>query len=330
MGISKLSVKRPITTTMVFLFFVLFGVISWLELPQELFTSLSFPQLTIVTQYPNAAPEEIENLITKIIETSIGTVKDLKRVSSVSKEGASLVTAEFGWNTNMDFASLWVREKLDQIKEQLPPECKEPVVIKYNPLSKPVIILNITGRMTTNELLQVSKKVIKDRLEKTEGVAAIEISGGDEKEVLVEIDQGKLLANQLSLSEVVESIKNTNINYPAGTTSEKLFDYLIRTMGEYTSIKEIGDTVVETTDYKSQKFKYRKLREDEENIDRKEQKGKRLLRLSSIADIKWSFKEKTSYSRYNGIDNISIQVRKRAEANTINTAKNIKKNNRRT
>ncbi|MFH1378850.1 MAG: efflux RND transporter permease subunit [bacterium] len=320
MNIVKLSVTRPVTIIMIFLLCVLMGIISWSKLSRELFPPLSFPQLNIVTVYPNAAPEEIENLITKIIEEAIGTVKNLKRISSVSKEGASVVTAEFSWNTNMNFASLWVREKLDQVKEQLPPESKEPVVMAYNPFSEPVVLLNVTSQMKPSELLQICKKIIKDRIEKTEGVAAVEISGGEEQEIRVDVDQGKLQAAQLSLTKIVDAVKNTNINYPAGTTEEKMLEYLVRTIGEYRSLSDIGHTVIETSDYQSQSYKYRKKREEGKDFKKH---ARHVMRLSEVADISWQVKDKTSYSRYNGVENISIAVRKRSEANTIRTSARV-------
>lgn len=322
MNIISLSVKRPVTVIMFFLLCVLMGVLSWTKLPRELFPPLAFPQLTVVTVYPNAAPEEIENLITKIIEEAIGTVKNLKRVSSISKEGTSLVTAEFSWNTNMNFASLWVREKLDQIKARLPPESGEPLVIAFNPFSEPVVLLNITGTMSSSDLLHLCKKIIKDRLEKTEGVASVEISGGEEKEILVEVDQGRLQALQISLSRIVDAIRDTNINYPAGTAKEQVMEYLVRTIGEYRSVEDIGRTVIETAEYQSKKYPFRRARDTGENTYKK---SPRTIKLSDLAHISWSLKDRTSYSRYNSIENIAVAVRKRSEAHTIRTSENIQR-----
>src|SRR5687768_13679418 len=124
MSVASFCVNRPVTTSMIYLGVVLLGVISWALMPRELFPSISFPQLTVVTRYGNAAPEEIENLITKVIEESVGTVPNLKRVRSVSKEGISLVTLEFAWGTEMGFAHLSAREKVDQIKDRLPNEAE--------------------------------------------------------------------------------------------------------------------------------------------------------------------------------------------------------------
>ncbi|MFH0913020.1 MAG: efflux RND transporter permease subunit, partial [Candidatus Omnitrophota bacterium] len=178
MNISKLSVNRPVTTIMVFTAIVLLGFISWSKLPQELFPSISYPQITVVTSYVNAAPEEIESLETKVIEEAVGTVNNVKRVSSLSKEGLSLVMAEFNWGTNMDFAALSVREKIDLIKEKIPRESQEPIVMKYNPFDLPVMNLAAIGPMSPLELREICRKYIKDAIEKVEGVASATITGG--------------------------------------------------------------------------------------------------------------------------------------------------------
>ena len=141
MKLPEFSVNRPVTTTMFFIGVLMLGVISLTRLPRELFPSITYPQLTVVTSYENAAPEEVETLITKIIEEAVGTVSNLKRISSVSKEGISIVTAEFNWGTNMDFASLGVREKIDLIKERLPLGSSDPIVMKFNPFELPVKVL---------------------------------------------------------------------------------------------------------------------------------------------------------------------------------------------
>jgi HAE1 family hydrophobic/amphiphilic exporter-1 len=118
-------IRRPVLTSMVFLGMLLFGVLAWFQLPQGLFPNISVPQLVIITKYPNAAPEEIENLLTKPLEEAVGTVPNLKRVKSISKEGLSAVMLEFGWGTDMGFAHLSTREKLDRMKDRLPQDAEE-------------------------------------------------------------------------------------------------------------------------------------------------------------------------------------------------------------
>ncbi|MBP9128429.1 MAG: efflux RND transporter permease subunit, partial [Elusimicrobia bacterium] len=136
MSLAQFVGRRPVTGTMFYTAVGLMGIISWFFTPRELFPSISFPQLLVVTRYGNAAPEEIENLITKTIEESVGTVPNLKRVRSISKEGISLVTLEFNWGTDMGFAHLSAREKLDQIKDRLPSEAEDPIINRVNPFAQ--------------------------------------------------------------------------------------------------------------------------------------------------------------------------------------------------
>src|SRR3989338_241641 len=194
MNLAKFSVERPVTIIMIVAGIMIFGWVSLMLLPQELFPQIIYPQLTVVTPYANAAPEEIETLITKTIEEAIGTVAGIKRIHSISKEGLSLVIAEFGWNQNINFAALGMREKIDLIKERLPREAEEPIVLPFNPFDKPILILSVTSskeERSAVSLRELTRKMIKDEIEKTEGVASATISGGLEREIQIEVNQAK-------------------------------------------------------------------------------------------------------------------------------------------
>ena len=318
MSLSSFSVKRPVTVTMIFLAVILLGVISWTRLPQELFPPITYPQLTVVTNYPNAAPEEVETLITKLIEEAVGTVKNVRRIISTSREGASIVIVEFNWGTDMNFAALGMREKIDLIKERLPREAEEPLVMKFNPFALPIITLSVSGERPLNELYEISERYIKDRLEKIEGVASCTISGGIEREIHVDINGGALHSSNIDLLAVVNSLRDSNLNYPAGTTKQEFFEWLIRTIGEFGAISEIDSTVIALDE--PEEDKYRRQEEKEELAGER-----RLIKLSDVAVIKDAFKERTSFSRYNGKENVSISIQKQAEANTIKTVQGVLK-----
>ncbi len=316
MRITELSLRRPITTIMIFMGMVLLGIISWIKLPQELFPSISYPEITVVTSYKNAAPEEIENLVTKQIEEAVGTVNNVKRIKSISREGLSLVIIDFNWNTNMDFAALAVREKIDLIKEKLPREAEEPIVMKYNPFDLPVMNLAVTGNVPPVELREIARKYIKDAIEKIDGVASATITGGDEKEILVEIDQGRLRASDISIVTIVNTLKKANIDYPAGTVKESVYEYLIRTMGKFKTLKDIEETPAAI-----------ELPPEEKTPEEKKKdvgKQRRLIYLKDIATIRETLKERTSISRYNGKDSVSLAIRKQSGANTTAVAHRIR------
>ena len=316
MSLPSFSVRRPVTVTMIFLGVVLLGVISWSRLPQELFPPITYPQLTVVTNYPNAAPEEVETLITKLIEEAVGTVKGARRVISTSREGTSIVIVEFNWGTNMNFAALGMREKIDLIKERLPREAEEPIVMKFNPFALPIMTLSVSGERPLNELYEISKRYIKDKLEKVEGVASCTISGGIEREIQVDVNSGALHSSGIDLLTVVNSLRDSNLNYPAGTTKEEFFEWLVRTIGEFDTVSDIDSTIIAIDEPEEARYGFR---QEEESVIKK----RRLIKLSDVATIKDGFKERASFSRYNGKENVSVSIQKQAEANTIRTVQRV-------
>ncbi len=328
MSLPQFSVRRPVTTVMIYLGIVLLGIIAWTRLPQELFPPITYPQLTVVTHYKDAAPEEIELLVTKPIEEVTGTVSGLRRISSISKEELSLVIAEFNWDTNMDFAALGVREKIDLIKERLPRGAEDPVVIKYNPFELPVLVLNLSGDVHPYELLTIARKQVKNELEKVEGVAAVNISGGLEREILVELDQGRLQSARLPISQIVDSLSKANLNYPAGTIKEAFYEYLIRTMGEFSVVKEIPGIAVGVDEKKEPPEKELEKQQHESlGGPLEKEKGlpppQRLIMLKDIGVVKDTYRDRESISRFQGKDNISLSIQKQAGVSTLQVVSRV-------
>ncbi|EKD27255.1 MAG: hypothetical protein ACD_79C00782G0003 [uncultured bacterium] len=313
MLLSKLAVKRPISTLMFFVAAGILGFISWNKLPQDLFPAISYPQVTIITTYQNAAPEEVSTLITHPIEEGISTVSNLKKIKSVSREGLSLITAEFDWKTNMDFAALRVRQKIDLIKDKLPREAKEPIVKKINPFEMPVMILSVQGDVPEDKLLSYSKKFLKENISKIEGVASVALQGGREKEIVVDIDAGMLKARNMNINSISKALKESNLNYPAGTAKEPFYEYIIRTQGEFKTVDEIGETIL-NVEINSAK----PIDESTDNLTAG------ITKLNDIANISQTYSEKQNISRFNGKNNILISIYKQSDANTLQTAKRIK------
>jgi len=338
-NIPQYCIKHPVTTYMVSLLVILLGVISLFRLPQELYPPITFPEVSVVTNYLNAAPEEIETLITRPIEEAVGSVGGLKNIRSVSREGASVVTCAFHWGTNIDFAALELREKIDLVKERLPNEADEPVVVKFNPLDRPIMILSLTGDVNPVELRDVAIKKVKDDIEKVPGVASASVSGGQQREIVVDIDQGRLQAASTSLLQVVEALRNTNYNYPAGTITGGMYEFLLRTTGEFKGIKDIKDTVIsvesmQQSEYERQRRQYiesaeedqiRQTTEEARRAEARPSLEKRLVSLGDLGVIEDTVKKKTSISRYNGKPNVSISIQKQASSNTIAVCEVIRK-----
>lgn len=319
MKIGTIFVKRPVMTTMLYSGVALFGLLSWAKMSQELFPNISVPKLLIITKYANAAPEEIEHLITKPIEEAVGTVPNLKRISSVSKEGLSAVTLDFSWGTDVGFSHLSVREKIDRIKDRLPQEAEESIIKRVNPFAHPVLILSVTGDLELAEMTELCDQVIKKKLEKTDGVGSVAISGGQKREYLVEVDRGRLEASRVSLPMVVDALKNANYDYPAGVTQGKTVEYLVRTDGKFRHINDIGKTIVQIENPEYDPV-YRWKKGEERGDVSKSTREQRLIPLHNIAEIKMGLEEKTSYSRFNGKENISMTIQKHADANTVDVS----------
>ncbi|MFC1480444.1 efflux RND transporter permease subunit [Candidatus Omnitrophota bacterium] len=321
MGLPDFSIRKPVTTVMIFVGVMLFGIISLTKLQQELFPPITYPQLTVFTGYANAAPEEIETLLTKPVEEAVGTVSGLKAIQSISKEGISLVIAEFDWDQNMDFASLRTREKVDLIKARLPRDATEPLVVPFNPFELPIMTISVTGNRSLVQLRQIAIDTIKEELEKIDGVASASVEGGLEREILVEVDQGKLHTYGVPILDVSEAITSANLNYPAGTIKESFYEYLIRTLGEFKDIREIEEVVVLSRRPEEE----RPLSFDAQLKQRDISPKANLVMVKDVAKVQDTFKERSSFSRYNGEENVSISIQKQAQTNTMQVINRIRK-----
>ena len=338
MSIAAFSVKKRVTVVMLSSGAILLGLIAFTRLPQELFPRIAFPQITVVTEYPNAAPEEIETLVTRPLEEAVGSVVGLKRLESVSQEGRSTILISFGWGQDIDFAALAVREKIDLAKEKLPKESGDPVVLKFDPLSRPILIISVASeKLKPIQLKLQAERIFKDNLEKVGGVASVSLSGGLDREIQVNVDQARLQASNLSILQLTDSLEKTNVSYPAGGIKKGLYEYLIRTMGEFQSVRDIAFSVVGTDivqrirTERRPEFLERGDTGPRKTIDalREElergREQKRLVFVKDVAEVKDAFSEKTSISRYKGKENISISIQKQTDANTIQVVERIKK-----
>ena len=297
MKITQLTVKRPVTTLMFFLGIVLLGFVSLQELSVDLLPNISYPRLSVVTQYQGVAPEEIETLITTPLESAVSRIPGLRRVESVSKEGVSFMTLEFSWGTDMDFAMLHTREKLDGAQSMLPEDVEEPTIIPLDPQSRPIIILSVSGPRTLLELKEFSEEVIKPRLEQIEGIGSAEIAGGVEREIQVEIDPQLMSLYELSVSQISNRIQAFNRNIQGGSVRKGRFKYALRIVGEFEQVNEIGEISLKTT------------------------KERGVVKLKDVAKINDSIKEREGLTRLNGSESIGILVRKESGANTVEVTK---------
>jgi HAE1 family hydrophobic/amphiphilic exporter-1 len=308
MNIIELSTKRRVTIAMFTLAVILFGFVSFFRLKLNLLPELSYPTLTIRTEYTGAAPAEVENLISKPIEEALGIVKNVNRVSSISRSGQSDVVLEFGWGTNMDYAGLDVREKLDAL--ELPLEIQRPTILRFDPSLDPIMRFGFyrknadtTSAFDENELKSLrrfAEEEIKKELEAALGVAAVKVSGGLEDEIQVLIDQGRLAQINLPIEQLSRQIGAENVNLSGGRLEEGTQQYLVRTLNQFQSIDEIDDIIVATKEGKP-------------------------VYLRDIAVVRRSYKERDAITRLGGREAVEIAIYKEGDANTVSVAREIAK-----
>jgi len=329
MKIIEVSTRRRVTIAMFTLAIVLFGFVSFLRLKINLLPDLTYPTLTIRTEYPGAAPAEIENLISKPIEEALGVVKNVKRVSSISRSGQSDVMLEFEWGTNMDYAGLDVREKLDVL--ELPLEVRRPTILRFDPSLDPIMRFGFYRKGSAEEkdapqnekpriqyvsniesndrgfdeeelkyLRRFSEEQIKKELEAALGVAAVKVSGGLEDEIQILIDQWRMAQLKLPTEDLARQLGAENVNLSGGRLEEGTQQYLIRTLNQFQSIDEIGNVIISSN-------------------------GGKPIYLRDIAVVRHGYKEREAITRLNGIEAVEIAIYKEGDANTVSVARSVEK-----
>ncbi len=297
MKIVDFSIRRPVTVTMVFVALAVFGTVAYDQLALNLLPDISYPTLTIRTEFEGAAPEEIENLITKRVENAVSVVDNVARVSSISKPEVSDVVVEFSWKTDMDFAALAVRERLDMV--QLPLAAEKSILLRYDPSTDPIMRVSVSGSPNLSMLRYHSDEFVKPDLESIGGVAAVRVSGGLEQEILVELDEQMLASLGISIQEVTSRLGQENINLTGGTLRDGEAKYLVRTLNEFQDITEMKDVIVA-------------------------QRTGVPIRVRDIGTVYSGFKERDIITRINGQESVELAIFKAADANTVSVAQIVK------
>jgi HAE1 family hydrophobic/amphiphilic exporter-1 len=296
MKLVKFSINRPVSVFMFTVAAVIFGFISYSKLKLNLLPKISYPTLTIKTEYPGTAPPEIENIISKPIEETCGVVDNVVRISSVSRAELSEVSVEFAWHTNMDFATLKLREKLDLLR--LPVGATKPVILRYDPNQEPIMRLGLSGDADLARIRYIAEREVKQALESIEGVAACSISGGLEDEIHIDIDEQTLSLLNIPITTVANRLAQENVNLSAGILKQKDSQYLVRTVNQFQDVEEIKGIIIE-------------------------KRGDIQITLGSIAAVFRGYKERKVISRINGRECIEAAIYRAADANTVSVADDV-------
>ncbi len=299
MPITEKSIDRPIATSMVFLIIVIIGILGFRYLPVDLLPPIEYPQLTVATEYPNVGPEEIEKIITERIENALAGVPGVERVRSNSEEGSSRVTLEFAQGVDVDVAANDVRAALDRVRDEIPPEAEPPRIWKFDPNNFPVVIVGANSDMNLADLTVVLDREITKRFEQIDGVGSIDIWGGINREVKVDIIRDRLIASGLSTAQVQQAIASENANLPGGNVNSGVQRLYVRTLGEYKTIDEIANTVITTVDQKP-------------------------IRVKDVAEVYFGYQDLDRVVTIDEKPMVRFGIRKQTGANTVAVAEEIR------
>jgi len=300
MKLPQFSVNHPIFTVMIMLIVIILGGVAFIRLPIDLMPDITYPTLSIFTTYENASPEEVEELITRPIEGAMAAVPGVEEVSSVSTEGSSQVRVSFGWGIDLDAATNDVRDRLDRIMPVFPEDVERPRLMKFDAASFPILILGASSDLDPVQTRRLIDDQIKYRIERVPGVASLDIWGGQEREIHVNLKTDKIKALGLPLDQILGRIKSENVDVPAGTIERGNFEILIRTPGVYTSLDELRDTVIAIRDGVP-------------------------IQLKEIATVEDSWQKIRRIVRVNGKPGIRLGVSKQSGRNTVEIAKAVLK-----
>ncbi len=294
MRVVSFATRRPVTVFIFALAAVVFGGVAFRDLAVDLLPDITYPSLTVQTGYEGAAPVEMETLITRPVEDAVGVVNGVNRVISSSRADISEVTLEFSWGTNMDFASLDVRERLDQVR--LPIAADRPVLLRYDPSLDPILRMGLAGGGSDLIALRLlAEEDLKRKLERLEGVAAVVVSGGLEEEIQVEIDERRLTSLGLTMNQVMNRLAQENVNLTGGRLRDGQTDYLVRTINELLRPEEMREIV----------------------IDRSQGA---IVRLEDVARVYQGAREREVITRIDGNEAVEIAVYKEGGTNTVTVA----------
>ncbi len=297
MSLPRFSVTRPVTTFMIYAGIVLLGAISLKMLKVELLPSLDIPKIVVETKAPDMPPEEVDQTITQKIESQLSTLPDVKRVTSVSTDGKSLVTVEFYWGVNMEYTMLKAREKLDMVKDDIG-DAEKPNILYFDPAQAPVMQVMVEPKQG-NDFLEISRfasDYLKYRIERLEGVAVCEVVGADTEEIRVLIKNRDMISYGLSFNDISRALQQNNIAASAGEIGDENFSYSLSLEKNRFSVEEIGNLSISTT-----------------------------VKLKDVAVIERGVKKNDEITRYNGDRGVGLFVIKSSSANTVNVCREVRK-----
>lgn len=297
MKITEISIKRPTLAVVIFTILLLAGGFSYSLLNYEFIPKIAPPVLTVVSIYPGASPSEVEQSVTKKLEDAIAPMEGIKDIKSTSEESVSLIIAEFDYAVDIDLTLQDAQRKINAVLKDLPEDVEAPTLDKFDIAAAPVIIMGATSDMGATEFYDIVKNKIQPNLAQVKGVAKVNLIGGNEREIRINLDAKKLEAYKVSIMQITQAIQSNNMDFPTGKIKNEKGQSLIRLAGKYTSTEEIRNLVV--------------------GID----KNKSKVYLHNVAEVEDGAKEVKIISRINGKSAIGMEIVKQSDANAVEMSK---------
>ena len=300
MNIADFCLKHKVTTIMAYVLIVVFGMMGFTSLPLAMLPDMELPMAVVYTSYPDAGPQEVENMVTKTIESACASVSGMDEIQSLSSEGSSMVMIRFADGTNMDEAMVDLRDRIDRVKGFLPEDADAPTTMTMDVDSIPVLTLGLKGADLAS-LQTIAEDDIQPALERIDGVASVDIAGGYANEIVVDTKAERLAGYHMSVSYIAQILSAENMALPAGTVQSGAQSFSVRTDGEYDSVEEIADTLVPLP------------------------AGGGAVRLGEIANVYLAPQEQTTIAKIGGEPCLTISVNKQSDVNTLQVAERAKK-----
>lgn len=298
MSISDFSIRKPKTVLIFTIILVALGLYTLNEIAIDLLPDISLPYIMVVTQEPNASPEEVETRVTKVMEDTFAGITGLSKITSSSNAGSSVITLQFSQSTDLNQATNMIRDRYSLVEDYLPADAGKPMIIQLDISLMPIIGVSLTGNKTPDELLNIANDVIKPALEQLDGVASASVSGGREKVIKIELPMGTLDTFGLSLTQMSGIIASQNWKADAGIVKDNGINYSISSEGNFQSIQDIKDTIITTkSDPKTGTVS--------------------VVTLGDIANVYEDYKDPTSYAYINGVPGIILTLQKQSGTNSL-------------
>jgi len=339
-SLARTSTRRPVAVAMLFLALILLGIISYVRLPIDLLPDVSYPQVVIFTSYPEVAPAEVERQITRTVENQAASVPGVERVESVSREGISLVTVRFAWGTDMDFAMLDLRERMDDAAsafQNSASTASRPRILRVDPEAEPIMALSVARGGDLWQTKELAETVFRRRLEQLDGVAQATVTGGLDREIQVDVDPRLLQTYGLTLEQVSQALDRANeATAGGGTIMQGRYRYPLRTLGAFEAVEEIEDVVVARegatgngtgpgtgTISATGSASGALPQSGGQNQGQAPSSVGRVVHIRDIATVTDGFAERETIARYNGEEAVGILVFKDSGANTVAVAERV-------